>query len=287
MAPQAPTPTEVIGLLIDTVAAANQDAPMIPDGEPRGDFECVRCPRQPFSIYMKRFTKFRRSPDLWVMALCMVNRLQREADMPVAPRVVHRLMVVALTIAVKLCFDSNKVNSLVSSFGGVDLADLNDMERTFLTLSNWEVTVWCEEYEIILKHLEDIEDYANKLCASGAQLGGGAMLLPDHITEKLDLARANVRGRASVIGTPSSASPLWSAPTSLPSPLPPSAPNHLRPHPPVGAQQMERRITTQSAGPHAQRRLHQAVTQSRMQTSEDSSVLGSAARASAHSVATI
>eukprot|EP01062_Namystynia_karyoxenos_P059601 TRINITY_DN51030_c0_g1_i1.p1 TRINITY_DN51030_c0_g1~~TRINITY_DN51030_c0_g1_i1.p1 ORF type:complete len:318 (+),score=66.82 TRINITY_DN51030_c0_g1_i1:73-954(+) len=252
------TPSEVIGVLVDTVAAANKDQVTATEGDPRSDFECVTVPRQPFSMYMKRFEKFRGADDLWTMALCMVHRLQVTADMLISPITVHRLMACALATSIKLAHDYNKVNALVADFGGMDAEDLTDMEWTFLELIDWEVNVWREEYDIIRDNLAAIEEHARELSQTRVARGDKqAMLLPESVARQLQEARAFARNRPAALRTPGSAT-QWLLPAPLSSPLPPLA-SKIRVRPSVdagGRQQVYVRTL---------RRMDEAVAQGRRQ----------------------
>eukprot|EP01062_Namystynia_karyoxenos_P032981 TRINITY_DN24281_c4_g1_i1.p1 TRINITY_DN24281_c4_g1~~TRINITY_DN24281_c4_g1_i1.p1 ORF type:complete len:330 (+),score=91.08 TRINITY_DN24281_c4_g1_i1:91-1080(+) len=202
------TPTEVIGYLFDTVANANMDCPPSAENDPRVDFECIVAPDQPVSVYMTRFYRFRSTDDLWVMALIMVHRLQSAHAMPIFPRTVHRLLAVGLGVAVKVAYEAAKVNALVAGFGGVDLDDLNEMELTFLELLDWDINVWREEYDIIVKNLTLIEEYACRMEAQRTLQAGRAQLLPAVLAQQLTSARAKIRNTPSVVKTAPALCPL-------------------------------------------------------------------------------
>eukprot|EP01062_Namystynia_karyoxenos_P059855 TRINITY_DN5127_c0_g1_i1.p1 TRINITY_DN5127_c0_g1~~TRINITY_DN5127_c0_g1_i1.p1 ORF type:complete len:310 (+),score=78.39 TRINITY_DN5127_c0_g1_i1:87-1016(+) len=290
-------PGEVVGMVVDSAAAANQGLAPTPQWDLRVDFECVRTPRQPFSIYMKRFAKFRRTDDLWVMALCLVHKLQITKDLHVRPHNVHRLLACALVVAIKLCFDCNTVNSLVAGFGGMQTADLSEMESSFLALAGWEINVWCEEYDVIMDNLDEIEEHAAKLCCAPSSEQDSedrqpAMLLPESVARKLAAARDDIRNRMSILSVMSTPqaliSPQWSV--GLCTPMPPTAAN-AHPRPSCGELNSRPSSTGRQSTDfvRSQRRMDEAVAHGRQVQALPTSVgrAGQPARSSARSVASL
>eukprot|EP01062_Namystynia_karyoxenos_P031326 TRINITY_DN23243_c0_g1_i1.p2 TRINITY_DN23243_c0_g1~~TRINITY_DN23243_c0_g1_i1.p2 ORF type:complete len:299 (+),score=53.49 TRINITY_DN23243_c0_g1_i1:68-964(+) len=183
-----------IGTLVDEVAEANKFAHLLDEDHPAADFECLHPPAQAFSVYMKRFHRIRMTPALWLQALILVGRLQRSGRCPVNPCTVHRLMATAMTVAVKLSYDCRDAGPKVARFGGVQLAELNDMEETFMKLSDWRVLIWPEEYKIMASSAGLLKAYAEGLRGRTPH-PDGAMLIPDAIWAQLQRARDAVAFR--------------------------------------------------------------------------------------------
>eukprot|EP01062_Namystynia_karyoxenos_P074319 TRINITY_DN71204_c0_g1_i1.p1 TRINITY_DN71204_c0_g1~~TRINITY_DN71204_c0_g1_i1.p1 ORF type:complete len:268 (+),score=59.66 TRINITY_DN71204_c0_g1_i1:90-893(+) len=185
-----PSPTAVIGSLIDAVTTANVGVPL----DTLGMHSCFESSAvlQSFSEYMHRFRRFRSVDALWVQALVLAHRLQARMDLPITPENVHRLMLTCFLITAKLHIENSQANKIIGSAGGCPTDELTAMECALLTLMDWSVLVLPEEYSLVMDNLDMLE-------AHTAAVGGGdvAPLLPEALAHMLDNRRAAVLARGS------------------------------------------------------------------------------------------
>jgi len=114
--------------------------------DPFNDFVCDHEP--PFSVdyvveYLQK--KLRLTNTEKFMAMILVVRLFLKTNNKRTKLNEHRLVITAFLIVVKLRQDNSHINSYFSRETGINLADLNQMEKSFLYLIDWDLHVSPED----------------------------------------------------------------------------------------------------------------------------------------------
>ncbi|CAK0903743.1 unnamed protein product [Prorocentrum cordatum] len=90
----------------------------------------------------------RREEGCAVVSLVYLDRLlKRHPWITVGPLTCHRLVLVSVVLAIKFWDDTYYSNSFYSKVGGVQLKDLNNLEKTYLQLLDYRLCVDPREYE--------------------------------------------------------------------------------------------------------------------------------------------
>eukprot|EP00755_Sulcionema_specki_P016733 Sspe_Gene.62731::Locus_35420_Transcript_3_3_Confidence_0.500_Length_1069::g.62731::m.62731 len=92
------------------------------------------------------FRSYGSSSASWVSSIILLRRFVRTGHTPLTAHTVHRLVLTALVVASKVVDDYSPCNAFAAALGGVDLENLNAMERTFLLALNFDVNISQEEY---------------------------------------------------------------------------------------------------------------------------------------------
>eukprot|EP01064_Diplonema_japonicum_P022445 TRINITY_DN3224_c0_g3_i1.p1 TRINITY_DN3224_c0_g3~~TRINITY_DN3224_c0_g3_i1.p1 ORF type:complete len:307 (+),score=62.35 TRINITY_DN3224_c0_g3_i1:51-923(+) len=87
---------------------------------------------------------------MWVSALVLLRRFLETGHTPLTAHTVHRLLLTSVVVAAKLIEDCQPSNKCASVLGGVDLANLNLMEATFIRTLNFELYVSPDDYSSCL-----------------------------------------------------------------------------------------------------------------------------------------
>ena len=118
--------------------------------------DCIRCGLQrqtpsmfsgnraniSVAAYIRRLAKYAHAEEedlIW--AAILIDRALARSDFLVTKKTFHRLFLVSLTTAIKYRQDFFLTNSYYANVGGVDLEQLNLLERSFLTLLDFNVGV--------------------------------------------------------------------------------------------------------------------------------------------------
>lgn len=119
---------------------------------PLTSFHSVRPPAIPIADYAARIQKyFCCSSECFVLGLVYLDRLAKRARMPVTFLSAHRLLIVAMMIAAKFQDDVFYANSFYARVGGLQVAELNGLEREMLRLLDYRLFVSPAEFEIFRK----------------------------------------------------------------------------------------------------------------------------------------
>ncbi|KAJ9453725.1 Cyclin-U4-1 [Diplonema papillatum] len=122
--------------------------------------------------YVRRLFRGARCPEeVFVAQLVLLHRFERVAGVLTTASNVHRLLLISLIVASKVCADLVYTNSSYHKIGDVCLAEINMMERTFLTALDWDVAVSREEYNTMRATIESLE-----VSRSGSESAGSAEL---------------------------------------------------------------------------------------------------------------
>ncbi|KAJ9462015.1 Nuc-1 negative regulatory protein preg [Diplonema papillatum] len=133
--------------LLDSIAAIFER--VISEGrEPRLSlYDAQVAPGIPIKTYVRRWLDGSHcDTEALVLAVIYVDRLCLHTRLTITRNNVHRILLAALTVATKSCTERALPNSLYASVGGVCVSELNRLERTFLTDTDWRIFVSGETF---------------------------------------------------------------------------------------------------------------------------------------------
>lgn len=113
-------------------------------------FHSVRRPAMSIKDYLRRIHKyFMCSDESYVLALVFIDRIgNTDPSLTVCDLNVHRLLFIAVMVAVKFHDDVYYSNAYYSKVGGLSLKEVNALEAKFITLLDWHLFVGPEEYQL-------------------------------------------------------------------------------------------------------------------------------------------
>eukprot|EP01061_Rhynchopus_euleeides_P019544 TRINITY_DN32115_c0_g1_i1.p1 TRINITY_DN32115_c0_g1~~TRINITY_DN32115_c0_g1_i1.p1 ORF type:complete len:269 (+),score=95.13 TRINITY_DN32115_c0_g1_i1:487-1293(+) len=83
----------------------------------------------------------------WAACFIILTRFAEAQPHAVTPHTAHRLVLVAFLLAMKVTSEKRLSNTCMAKYGGVNLSNLNEMERCFLMDIDFQVYISREEYE--------------------------------------------------------------------------------------------------------------------------------------------
>ncbi len=111
-------------------------------------------PSMELDNYCERLLRyFRCSPAVFVCAAVYIDRFVNCSDTTIHRLNVHRILVIALTIAVKVHKDSHYTNAYYSQVGGLDVNEFNNLEAQMLEAMEF----------FLLIDPDDLEQYSRLL----------------------------------------------------------------------------------------------------------------------------
>eukprot|EP00754_Rhynchopus_humris_P000351 Rhum_TRINITY_DN10224_c0_g1::Rhum_TRINITY_DN10224_c0_g1_i1::g.37428::m.37428 len=97
--------------------------------------------------YLRRWARYSYcSPECFLVAVLYIDKLSAKSGMVVTSLNVHRVLLVALVLAAKTRDDIYFSNKYYASIGGVTTAELNALEVSWLTDTDWDMHVDRERY---------------------------------------------------------------------------------------------------------------------------------------------
>eukprot|EP01062_Namystynia_karyoxenos_P069984 TRINITY_DN65376_c0_g1_i1.p1 TRINITY_DN65376_c0_g1~~TRINITY_DN65376_c0_g1_i1.p1 ORF type:complete len:254 (+),score=44.87 TRINITY_DN65376_c0_g1_i1:113-874(+) len=155
-----------ISAILDSLSTANQvHARTHEPGDPRAFLECITVPARTMAAYMAQFDPLKRN-EAWPVALVLIDRYCRKAGVPFNAHVMHRLVVVSFVVACKLCYDLAALSAPTALRGSVRLDDLNEMERFFLILIDFDCSVNQSHYTAVVNNIDFLEARAREAADS-------------------------------------------------------------------------------------------------------------------------
>lgn len=104
--------------------------------------------------YCERLRKyFRCSPTVYLAALIYIDKYVEASNVTINRLTIHRLLVVSMVISVKFHEDLHYTNAYYAQVGGVDLKEMNQLEREMLNGLNWNLDVLPEHFQQYLTEL--------------------------------------------------------------------------------------------------------------------------------------
>lgn len=112
-------------------------------------FHAVRAPSISVRSYLQRIMKYTNcSTDQLVLSLIYIDKLtQQSHNHVITDLTVHRLLITAVVLASKFASDFFYSNKFYAKIGGVTLKELNALEREFLYLLDFSLSITDEEFE--------------------------------------------------------------------------------------------------------------------------------------------
>ncbi|PRP77963.1 hypothetical protein PROFUN_14067 [Planoprotostelium fungivorum] len=111
-------------------------------------FDAPEAPSIALSDYLDRIVRYTPcSPETYILALLFLDRLSMGRDIPITSLNVHRLLFTSVLIASKTLDDTTYNNKYYSYVAGIDLQELNGLERKFLNLIDYNLNVSLENFE--------------------------------------------------------------------------------------------------------------------------------------------
>lgn len=106
-------------------------------------------------LYWDRLVRyFKCSSNVYVIALIYLDRfLTARTNITINRLNIHRLLLVALVVAVKFHEDSTYFNSYYAQVGGLELQELNRLEREFFNGLNFQLAVTPSQFQVYVDEL--------------------------------------------------------------------------------------------------------------------------------------
>jgi hypothetical protein len=111
----------------------------------------------PISQYTKRFALLEFEKDIYVTALILIDRFEKQSEILCNQFNTHRIVLASLVIAMKLVEDTVWKNTQFVQVGGVFLHEVNRLEVTFLTSIKWNLFVSPAEFREYEKIMDSFE----------------------------------------------------------------------------------------------------------------------------------
>eukprot|EP01062_Namystynia_karyoxenos_P077301 TRINITY_DN7746_c0_g1_i1.p2 TRINITY_DN7746_c0_g1~~TRINITY_DN7746_c0_g1_i1.p2 ORF type:complete len:202 (+),score=62.95 TRINITY_DN7746_c0_g1_i1:79-684(+) len=175
--PHLPQRGSSMGALLADICDANAVWAVEHDeDEPLSAFDCDSPPPISVPDYMRQVERA-AGARLWPSCLLLIDELTRAAQVPVSLVNVHRLLVTAYSVVLKLCADCTGVSKCVAEAGGVSTDDLVEMEMTFLELLDWRVNVSAAAQAMLADNFHIAQGLARLSAANS--LDGPVVLIPE------------------------------------------------------------------------------------------------------------
>lgn len=118
-------------------------------------FHSTRIPQISVWDYARRIARYSYcSPECFVLSIIYLDRYVAATNCPITFRNVHRLMITAVVVSVKIRDDTYYTNSYYASLGGVHTRELNQLEIEFLKTIDWYTWVETTEFETYCTRLQ-------------------------------------------------------------------------------------------------------------------------------------
>lgn len=121
--------------------------------DPFDDFVCIEKPTIPITAYVKELQQLTGDKEMLIAAI-LIARLIQKTGKVLSLYSIHRLMLTAAIISIKLTRCVSKVNKYFALKGAININELNGMERSFLYLIDWDVHITKEQFEDIRNKAE-------------------------------------------------------------------------------------------------------------------------------------
>eukprot|EP01063_Lacrimia_lanifica_P019966 TRINITY_DN27360_c0_g1_i1.p1 TRINITY_DN27360_c0_g1~~TRINITY_DN27360_c0_g1_i1.p1 ORF type:complete len:222 (+),score=67.01 TRINITY_DN27360_c0_g1_i1:60-725(+) len=145
---------EVLAMLMENVtdlAAGVAEEPTVYDAQTPVEVD--------MKYYLQRWLmKTKLDGSLLIAALCVMDKMLEKTGIALTRHNRHRIVLTSLVIAAKCADDYRLMNTWYARIGGVDLVEINRMERHFLLAVDWEVVVRADEYNTYLALLTSFHE---------------------------------------------------------------------------------------------------------------------------------
>eukprot|EP01064_Diplonema_japonicum_P026011 TRINITY_DN37431_c0_g1_i1.p1 TRINITY_DN37431_c0_g1~~TRINITY_DN37431_c0_g1_i1.p1 ORF type:complete len:177 (+),score=36.66 TRINITY_DN37431_c0_g1_i1:56-532(+) len=138
-----------IAARVQSLVIENKGAAVLPATHPYGAFVSASVPEISIAEYINAsykaavYCKLQHPMQCWEAALLLVERLPQKV---VSDFTVHRLLLTAYLIGMKLTSDKIITNKVIALYGGVTMKELNTLERLFLVAIDFKVNITRSQY---------------------------------------------------------------------------------------------------------------------------------------------
>eukprot|EP01062_Namystynia_karyoxenos_P083458 TRINITY_DN95_c0_g1_i4.p1 TRINITY_DN95_c0_g1~~TRINITY_DN95_c0_g1_i4.p1 ORF type:complete len:241 (+),score=34.80 TRINITY_DN95_c0_g1_i4:83-805(+) len=161
--------------LVSSICTANKDWAACHDSsDVLSAFDCSEIPQISIHDFLGQVQRA-AGGQYWPMCVLLVDSLSRAACVPVTFVNVHRLMLTAYCIALKLSRDCTGQLIDVARVGGVSCDDLVEMEKVFLRLMEWRVNVNPAAHE---KFWQQRHTVVKAACLANSRRDGPFTIIP-------------------------------------------------------------------------------------------------------------
>lgn len=138
------------------------------DNTKRTVFHAQKCPLISLHRYLERVLSFAPcSNSCFIIALIYIDRIiQNNADFILNSLSVHRMLITSVMVATKFLDDETFNNQYYAKVGGLQVSELNALERLFLRLIRFDLPVPDELYDRyqmeLVRHVQGGEELARQ-----------------------------------------------------------------------------------------------------------------------------
>lgn len=128
----------------------------------RTKFDAIRAPNITLHDYFDRLHKFTNCSDsCYIVAFIYIDRvLQKNSSVVLTWRNIHRIVLIALLLAIKFFDDEYADNLYYSKVGGITLPELNSLEREMLILVNFNLHI---DDNLYSEYLDNVKGCSQKI----------------------------------------------------------------------------------------------------------------------------
>ena len=121
----------------------------------RNIFEVTKTAHINIKDYLVRMCKYGHcSPTVFACMALYVDRFRKGSGIDLTSRNVHRILLAAFLVGAKLNDDIYYSNKYYASIGGVSLSEINEIEASFLEITQWDMYVSLADYDAVLADLK-------------------------------------------------------------------------------------------------------------------------------------
>eukprot|EP00826_Nyctotherus_ovalis_P031283 TRINITY_DN2497_c0_g1_i11.p1 TRINITY_DN2497_c0_g1~~TRINITY_DN2497_c0_g1_i11.p1 ORF type:complete len:210 (-),score=32.08 TRINITY_DN2497_c0_g1_i11:219-848(-) len=124
-------------------------------------FDAVKVPSISLRSYLARLHKYANCSDsCFVVAFAYIDRALQNGELAVSGKSIHRIVLLALLLAIKYSDDEYADNQYYSKVGGISLPELNLLESEMLRLLNFDLYVSPQLYS---QYLHSLRVFSQKI----------------------------------------------------------------------------------------------------------------------------
>ncbi|CAK85733.1 unnamed protein product (macronuclear) [Paramecium tetraurelia] len=122
-------------------------------------FHTQRTPSISIENYIQRIAKYAHCNSVcFVFALIYLDKIQEmHQNVVLNSNCIHRFMIVSIMVAIKYYDDEYYKNEYYAKVGGLSLKEINQLEKEFLNMLNYELFIQKEVFEVYEERLKQYE----------------------------------------------------------------------------------------------------------------------------------
>lgn len=119
-------------------------------------FHSISIPKITIRDYLKRLNRYSRcSIECFILALIYIDKLTK-INIIFNEESSHRILFICLILAIKYLDDEIYTNKYYSEIGGLNLLEVNNLEKYTLELFKYNIHIKDKEYDIYLVEIQKI-----------------------------------------------------------------------------------------------------------------------------------